>query len=70
MNGALPPEMIFAVVLVVIASVGSGLAWLVARRLEAWSERRKRRRGSKPSVEFRAIANWMVRPEQIRRKKS
>ena len=68
MSDSLPPEMIFALVLVAIAGVGLALAWVVVRRFEAWSERRKRRRFSKPSVDFRAVADWMVRPQQISRK--
>jgi hypothetical protein len=65
MSQALPTEIIVTLALVAIPCIGLALSWLVVRRWEAWSEHRARRRSPEPSVEFRAVADWMVRPEQF-----
>ena len=69
MSEKLPREMIVTLALVVIVVVGLALSWAVVRRLEAWSGRRKGRRLPGPSAEFRAVADWMARPEQVSRKR-
>jgi hypothetical protein len=69
MSQAFATEMIVALAVVVIVSVGLPLSWVVFRRWEAWSERRGRKRSPASSVAFRAIADRMVLPEQFSRKR-
>ena len=63
MSQASLTEMIVALGVVVIVSVGLPLSWVVFRRWQAWSERRGRRRSPASSAAFRVVAERMRRPE-------
>ena len=69
MSNELSPELIVGIALPLIVCVVLALFWPVIRRWEALSERRGRKRSLEPSVQFRAVAERMVRSEQFSRKR-
>lgn len=69
MSNELSSELIVGIALPLIVCVVLALFWPVFRRWEAWSERRGRKPSPEPSVQFRAVAERMVHPEQFSRKR-